>query len=393
MIVRWNGSLDVRCRPTERPGPLLVILDGMAKESLTLSDSNRRFVLERIDDSLIGLSGIEAAQRVQNAWRDLINYADHEMRAVERTLDALREVTRLAGSFEGRKSLLYISEGLPLSPGAEVFDYWDHAMRTLGQNIDAHLQQIGQQMYNPIEPVKYDRTRQYQRLAQDAQAKNVAFFAVDVRGVRGFEARGAESMTNVAKLDAFLARTNAQDGVRLVADETGGRFIGNENDLGRAMTVISEQFTTYYSLGVRAPASTRLLKVRVRVKGRPELRVMSARHRRPMTRQEQLEQTVRSRLYAPRAENPLGARVSLGMPSPAGAQCVVPLRVDVADTRSGVDLYFALLDERNQESDIRHAGTQQISLGVKPGKYTLSLAVADQSTGETSYLQQNIECR
>ncbi len=401
MVVRWNGALDIRTRPTERAGQVVKELDRMATEPAMMNDSERRLILKTIDEAMTGVTGNKYMHAVQNARIMLIGYADREMRETEKTIKALKEVTKLASAFEGRKSLLYISEGLPLQPASDIFEYWDRMTREQAvHGMTAWMQDgIAKDNHFSTDPMRYDCTRRYRELSQQAQAMNVNFYAIDVRGLRGFVTPGVEQATRVTQISTLNYIANLNDGIRMVANESGGRFIANENDLGRAISVVSEQFNTYYSLGVRAAKSTRMERVTVKVKGRPDLRVMTARHRRALTREEQIERDVRSRLYLARAENPLDARVSVGGARQAGVQCVVPLRVDVARAQKAVDLYVALLDERQQESEVQSANiratdrgiTHTMSLGLKPGKYVLSLAVADQGTGETSYAQHQID--
>jgi VWFA-related protein len=396
MLAVWNGSLDVRTRPTERPGPLLAELEKMSREPAAITGSERRDLLRRIDDAMSGLLGTRYAHYIQNTWSDVVNFAENEASQIDRTLEGLREVTKLAAALEGRKGVLYVSEGLPMSAAADVFDYWQRVTKVIDQDTNAHAQEkIALEMWDTFEASKYDRSRQFQRVAREAQAANVPIYAVDAGGLRGYTARGMENTKTLAQVDTLLMRSNMQDGVRYVASETGGRFISEENDLGRAIAVVSEQFTTYYSLGVRAPASTRPAKVKVTVKQRPELRVLTARHRKPLSREEELQRAVRARLYNRRAENPLGAELSLGLPSGLGKQCVIPMHVAVS-RETPLDLYFALLDDALQESDVRSANivaTHSLSLGVKPGRYVLSLAVADRASGETTYLQREIDAR
>lgn len=393
MIARWDGELDVRTRPTELPGPLLAELDRMSREPSLLNDSERRFMLREITETLNGLRDPGRSSRVEATFQEMIVYAEQENRMIEATLEGLDEMIRVAGAFEGRKSLLYVSEGLPLTAATEVFDYWEKSSKAINPAAIHNLQQYAQEVFKTVNPMRYDRSRQYRAVVKTAQAANVAFYAVDAAGVLGYVGRGVQDPGGgFAQLDQMLVRSNLQDGVRFVANETGGRFIANENDLAGALSVLSEQFGTYYSLGVRAPSSTRLSKVDVTVRNRPDLRVLASRHRRPQSREEKLEHSVRARLYTQRAENPLGAEVSLGAAMPVGSQCVVPMRVSVARPRA--DLYFALLDDRLQESDVRSAAigaTHSMSFGVKTGKYVLSLALADPASGETTYLQREID--
>jgi hypothetical protein len=273
--------------------------------------------------------------------------------------------------------------------------------------VDGHLMgHIAADAYTSMDPMKYDRTRRYLELSKNAQAKNVHFYAIDVAGIRGFARPNVEEMGRFAEISTTNYRANLQDGVRMVANETGGRFISNENDLGRALAVVAEQFNTYYSLGVRAAGSTRMARVSVKVKNRPELRVVAARHRRPLSRDEQIERDVRSRLYLARSENPHGASLAIGTAAKLDGRCVVPVnvyvpRAKVVPVSNGrmLNLHFALLDELHQESDVRTtpvalgAGdlSHLLTIGVKPGKYVLSLAVADPSTGETSHLRSDLD--
>ncbi len=410
MLARWNGTLSIRTRPTERPGLLLAELDAIATEHLPPRLSERRDLIRSLDESLNGVHQERDMElRVQQLWRNFNAYAEREVADVERTLKAIREVIDLTATFDGRKVLLYVSEGLPVSPGVELFDYWDRASRALATGADAGVQELARRAYNGLESARYDRSGAYRRLATAAQAANVSFFAVDAGGVRGFESGGVQDFQTIAQMSTMLVRSNEQDGLRELANETGGRFIANENNLAGALAVMSDQFTTYYSLGVRAPSSTRLTKVRVAVKNRPDLRVVTARQRKPLTRAEEMQRAVRSRLYTRRGDNPLGADVVLGSRSSSGGRCVVPLRIivprekvtSVGDATAGVAMHFALLDDRMQESDVRTtliplgAGSieHSMSLGLKPGQYVLSMAIADQIGGETSYLQREIECR
>lgn len=410
MLVRWNGSLDIRTRPTERAGQIIAELRKMAGEPPVMRTSERQTLLKAIDDAMLGVTGNKLAHAVQNAWIQLLGYADRESREVEQTLEALRETTKLAGVFEGRKALLYVSEGLPMQPAADLFDYWERMTRAQGvEGMSAQLMEnIAEDTFRTVNPQSYDRSRQYADLSRYAQSMKVNFYAIDVGGIRGFERGALEEPRRISEISTLHHRANMQDGVRMVANETGGRFIANDNDLSRALTVMSEQFTTYYSIGVRGGRSPKMAGVNVTVKNRTGVRVISARHRRPLTREEQIERAVRSRLYVLSEENRHNAVIRAGVASKAGGRCVVPLQVLVpradivpAGTREKpIELHFAMLDEAYQESGLQRttvypatdgAVSHLLSLGVKPGKYMLSLAITDPSTGETSYLQRGFD--
>ncbi len=395
MLARWNGgNLDVRTRPTERAGPLLAELDVLAKQPAQLRNTDRQQIINMIDlvftsdyDPETG-RGQRPPMEPDQLRNELMRYGEAEARAVDRTLTALKEVVQLASSFDGRRAVLYVSEGLPLQGGAELFEYWTKLSYSSSPSLNPNMTIWAQKALSPIDAQQFDRTMKYQQLIREAQRANVNFFAIDAGGLRANDGSGVEVPASLGSISAFMVRSNLQDGLRYLAKETGGRFMANENDLGRALLVMSEQYRTYYSLGVRAPSSTRLTKVSVKVKNRPQLRVVTARYRRALTREEDLERSVRTHLYTRAVENPLGVTLGVGIPTKQGEKCAVPFSIR---PRAGT-IWFALLDDRMQESDVRQSADPNIAVGVRPGKYVLSVAVVAES-GETSFLQQDIECR
>ncbi|HJQ37243.1 MAG TPA: VWA domain-containing protein [Thermoanaerobaculia bacterium] len=389
LLARWNGgNLDVLTRPTEKPGLLLAEIDRLAGVAVQFRDSERRRLMQEIDNVATTPAEKEPVPNPDQLRNELMAYAEREASEVERTIKALREAVQLASAFDGRRAVLYVSEGLPMSGAAELFDYWNKVTTVSNPAINPAVTALMREALHPLDSARADRSQRFRELAKEAQRANVLFHALDAGGLRANDLSGVDAPLSLARLDPMLFRGNAQDGIRFVAKETGGRFIANENDLGRALLVMSEQYMTYYSLGVSAPPSTRLTKVSVKVKNRPQLRVVTARYRRALTREEDLERSVRTHLYTRAAENPLGVTLGVGAPAKQGEKCSVPFSIR---PRAGT-IWFALLDERMQESAVRQSADPNIAIGVRPGKYVLSVAVVAES-GETSYLQQDIECR
>ncbi len=395
ILARWNGgNLDVRTRPTERPGPLLAEIDLLAKNPAQLLNSERRQLIAMIDmvftsgydpDSGRGERPPMEPEELRNA---VFHYAQREAHETDRTLAALREAVQLASAFEGRRAVLYVAEGLPMQAGVELFEYWLKAASSSHPFLNPKIARWAQDAIKPTDFMAFDRSNRYRELARDAQRAGVLFFALDAAGVRPAEGSGVEVMYPITIVSPTILQSNAQDGLRYVAEETGGRLIANENNLGRGLAVISEQYATYYSLGVRAPSSSRAAKVSVKVKNRPKLRVVTARYRRPLSPDEEIERSVRTHLYTRATENPLGVTLGVGASSKQGDKCSVPVNV----TAGKGAVWFALLDEKLQESGVRRADTPDLALGLRPGKYVLSVAVVAES-GETSYLQGDVECR
>src|SRR4029078_7691895 len=108
----------------------------------------------------------------------------------------------------------------------------------------------------------------------------------------------------------------------------------NENDIDKLLGEISAQFKTFYSIGVSAASGD----IRVKVRNHPEYRVLTAQRCPPRTRDEELEQDVRRRLYTRGSENPIEAKVNVGTPPDIAGQCVMPLRIVVAQPKLAPEL-------------------------------------------------------
>ena len=242
-------------------------------------------------------------------------------------------------------------------------------------------------------------------MAQAAQRSRVAVYSFDAVGIRGYEGRTMQFAPNHGSLNSLLIQSNLRGGLQYVADETGGRYIANENDAGLALRQMSEQFSSYYSIGVQPRRGARGT-IEVKVKNRPELRVYAARRRAPLTLDQELEQNVRARLYTRHESNPLGASLAIVRPVLVDGQCVVKVQVQAAPpavgpelTSPALDLYFVMLNERADESEVRRSSVpldsgrlaHSMMLRVQPRPHVLSLALANPLSGEASYLQGEID--
>ena len=402
MLVRYNGDLSVRVRPTERPGYILGELDKLALSPSSDSDVRERDAMIRdIDDVFFPEGKMGLGELAPMVFRQVEDYAQRRVTEVDRTVDALRQAVDLTSIFVGRKVLLYVSDGLPMQPALEVFDYWDRCARI---SQVAQTAQFEISHNNSSKAASYDRTEKFRKLIDAAQHAGVAIFSFDAAGVRGYEGRSVENATKHAELDTMLFQSNQRGGLQYAAEETGGKYIANENNIDKLLGEISAQFTTFYSIGVRAAAGD----IRVRVKNHPEYRVLTARRRPPRTRDEELEQDVRRRLYTRGSENPIDAKVNVGTPADIAGQCVAPLHIVVPQPKLApeltprmVDIRIVLLNDRNDESALQRVSmpfvsgqvAQSMQLRVRPVHHVLSLAITNPVSGESSFFQAEVDGR
>jgi VWFA-related protein len=403
-LIRYNKHLDVRTRPTERPGYIIAELEKLKRESFLGHDGDRerQVIIEQIDGILFqsGMAAGIGGESQDTIFYRVETYAERVTGDVDRSLDALESAIELASGFEGRKVLLYVSEGIPQQPGAELFEYWDRALR----NAPVADMKVQTGKLDISRAARFDRTPHLRRVAEAAQKARVAIYAFDAAGVRPLEGTSVEQMSSVRQINTSLMQSNLRGSLQYVAEETGGRYVGNENDIDKVLMKMSEQFSTYYSLGFRRPKGTRPGRMQVSVKNRHDVRVITSRPHPPRTRQEEIESNIRARLYTRASVNPLSAKVEVSKPSLVAGQCIVNVRLSTPTIPpelrpEAMELHFVLINERNDESELRSAVlplqsgrlTHSMTLRIQPRPHVLSLALANPLSGETSYLQGDLD--
>src|SRR5262245_62570082 len=206
-------------------------------------------------------------------------YAYYPTEVVERirnqvSLSAIKSLIVHMGSLkEGRKALLLVSEG------------YTNALPPQMRNADATRPGSGNpNAFNPMAGVNDPNEDRYQffsnldldsdlrEIYDTANRNNVAIYAVDPRGLPGFEFDINEGV-NIQTDSTYLRST--QDTLRVLADNTDGRAIVNRNDLDVGMKQITTDSSAYYLIGynsTQAPSDGKFHEIKVRVK-RPGVQV------------------------------------------------------------------------------------------------------------------------
>src|SRR6266498_2653160 len=107
----------------------------------------------------------------------------------------------------------------------------------------------------------------YLQLGRQAALAGVQFFAIDARGVQGFD-EDIQSAATSSRLDPGLIRSNLHGPIQLLADETGGQAIVDTNDMTLAFERLDEHLSSYYSLGFLSEGTDREDDVSVTVRQR-----------------------------------------------------------------------------------------------------------------------------
>ncbi|HEY3350652.1 MAG TPA: VWA domain-containing protein, partial [Thermoanaerobaculia bacterium] len=360
-------------------------------------DSERRDVIRAIDDSTTADQAVgRVRQYVQSLENDL-----------KFTFDAMKTTINQLSGVEGRKILVHVSGGLPQSPGLEL---WSYVQSRYPNSTSYSMGQF-----------EFDKTTSYLGIIQAANSAGVSMYAIDAAGLTVDSNVTAENRTTSQRLDTFIERNNLQNMLILMAEETGGRAIINRNDVGIALKDMEKDYTSYYSLGYRSVRSgmDRPHKVDVKLKARKGLTILARRSYVEKGFDTKVREGVTSALFFSRDDNPLGAALTVGDPVPDRGNFIVPILIKVpfsriamlpegAKARGRLVFYFVVVDSEGKQSELTSQPVMveldaksfaaqskrdflyDVKLVMIPGGQKLSLAIRDDVTNTTSYLQKAI---
>ena len=399
MIVAWNRSLKIRRKFTNDGRDLSDVLKQLEDESAfgQQTITERRDVIKAIDDST---SVDQAEGRVRTYCQSLDNDLNF-------TIDAMNTTVNQLAGVEGRKILIHVSGGLPQSPGAELWKYLS----------DKYPNSVNQSMSN----FEFDRTTKYLSVVQAANASGVSIYMIDASGLTVDSNISAENRSQGQRLDTFLEQNNLQSMLSLMAEETGGEAILNKNDVLGALKNVEKDYTSYYSIGYRSVRSglDRPHKVEVKLK-KKGLNVRARRSYLEKGIETKVREAVTSALFFARDDNPLAVGLEVGKPVPADREnFAVPVIIRIpyarlamlpegSKVRGRVVFYFVVIDSAGKQSELttqpvpididakkfealaRKDFIYDVKLIMIPGGQKLSIAVRDDITNSTSYLQKSV---
>lgn len=399
MVVRFGRSLEVRKPFTTNVPEVLSELDVIGKLAgdLASRESSRDHQVQVVVDALmIGGWGPTAEARIRE-------YAEVETSYVAASLSTLETVVGWLAGLPGRKAILYASDGLPSVPGEDLF-IWAESYSGFrsGQRISG------------MNAASYDASELFRRVTSKASRNRVAIYPIEVMGARWV--RGTRLQE--ARIQ------NRQNGLRFLAEETGGRTMLNVSQPAEALHLMTADLETYYSIGYRPQrvADDRDHKIEVRVKRKGA----QARYRQ-WYQDKPVSEAVADRTAATMAfgaeENPLEAALEIGQQTPAGPEktsFVVPVRIKVpigklylepkGDKREGRLRLFVVASGEGKVTPVRETKvvkvtvpeadfasgkakeyTYEVRITLEGGSYTVGVGVRDEIATTTSYLQGKFE--
>ena len=159
--------------------------------------------------------------------------------------DLMRNIESLRNR---RKAVIYISSGYDFNPFAESRLKYQSEM--FGSGMDDGSGNGGDPfMNNRFQGNTFaeaDLVRELSELTRAANRANATFYTIDPRGlVAGPDLD--QNIENMAEWQNHIRET--QDSLRVIAEQTGGIAVVNQNDFDRALKRIDAETSDYYVLG------------------------------------------------------------------------------------------------------------------------------------------------
>lgn len=330
------------------------------------------------------------------------NFAREEANNLQFTLGSLREVISMLSGLEGKKAVIYVSNGLPMVPGIDLFN--------------AYAAAYGDSSALP-ESLEFDQSRAFESLVAAANAQDVAVYSIDAGGLRAAGVATAEYTDSQDRRSAAIGYQNYLDSLRLLADGTGGIAIVDTNDVGPWLERVEEDFYTYYSIGysLQQSGADKVHDVKVRLPNHPGYQLRYRRRFAEKSLETRVQEKVVTGLMLPLEENPMGLTLELGQPNPATTdRWITPVKVglpagSIALVPEGEDLvgrvilFVAARDTEGRQSDVvqqehelrvpaaeaeaalERRFTIDVSLLMKAGSHAVAVGVLDRVTHQSSY--------
>jgi len=412
MIVTLGQKLEILQGFTANAGYLLDSLKRVKKRSgQTLIQMRAREDLRKELNRMISELGSEnRIESFQGAMGFARNFVEAENNDLIYSLKSLSAFIENMTGIEGKKILIYVSDGLPINPGEEVYDYIDSAYAASNARSEAML---------------YDATRFFKELTARCNAREISLYPINAQGLEsGILSADRDVGWNVSRGGSGMVRATSHrknDALKLMANDTGGIPILNMNDIGPGLERIGNDLQFYYSLGYVSPhrEEEKFLSIEVKLVGieeKYEVRVRQGYVR--ISQEDRIRDSVSSRLFMQRWHNPMNLRVQAlpTEPFPNSKKLSLKLKIFIPiknltlysqdDEYIGkIKIYIILKDSQNRISPC-HELVEDVNIPAKdyevalkssypyiaemfvdPDHFIISLALKDVFGDLTNYLQ------
>jgi VWFA-related protein len=339
---------------------------------------------------------------LRNLYQSIEVFMEEERRVLHRSLDGVYEVMFTMSAINGRKHLVYVSNGLP---------------SIIGRDLLYELSRMDGSSTQQTVIMPYNLSRRYDALADAANSFDVTIHTIDASGAdHGPQALG-DGIGRRSPAAHRITRENRQAALRMLAGKTGGLAIVDTDEFAAACDRLRDDMLTYYLLGFIFKGSgadkVHVIDVQLDVEQNYELRYRDTLVEKSLA--SRVQDQVTSALVRNVPGNDMGIAVSHGSwQQMTPEQWMLPVAVSVpvesvALVAEGeeyvgrVVVFFAARDSEGRRSDVvrtdhelrvpisdyedRRRGTFDIEhrLLLGTGKYSVAAGVLDETTHRASY--------
>lgn len=405
MLVTYDRELHVRRTFTSDPSLIAAAMSEQEKVSgmAVHADSERRDALRNIEDS-------RNAAEAEGYAR---SYAQSTYNDLSFSIDALKKMVDLLAGIPGRKAVVYVSDGLQMIAGQDVF----YAVQN----------KYGEQSTSGLSSLEFDTSRRFNELTAQANANRITFYTIDAAGLRAYESNTAENAggppnPGFSSLIDGMRIANLQSPLQLMAEKTGGQVILNANQITPRLGGWLDDFKTYYSLGYTPShyGDGRYYPIEVRVKNRKDLVVRHREGYRDKSTDARMSDGTMAALNFPVESNPLGISLEFGQARaredgfflvpvnvriPIGKLVLVP-REKSDDAK--VRLFIAAIDANGGTSEVQQVPvpisipkaevekaqnqqyTYSVTLQMRGGDQRVAVGVRDDVAAQESFISRGV---
>ena len=335
------------------------------------------------------LSLIDSTPRRRGGRISLVNqYAQEVGSEIQTMLASMRQELVTLTPLNGKKAFLFVTGGFEFQPG------WVMAQYASGGLGPAPISSMN------LRDVSGDVNDVIRR----ANGNEITFYTVDASGLTPDNEGAAGAETAGTRQGAafdpfgtrpavtFIARQDRQNGLQLLARETGGRALLNTNDFERGLTGVYRAVSSYYSVGVNLSGLTagKYEDVRVEVK-RPGVTARARRGFEARPEGDVVSDRARATLNTDLSYNGIPVKLQTKPASAQKKNYLLPVTVLVPASAltfvpegekaaARAEYYFGSIDDKGRMSEISR---QQSTFRVPPDQASSDAMLAFDAQLET----------
>jgi VWFA-related protein len=355
LVVRFDGSLELQGEPTGDLAALTATVDRLGRGAAPgIARMHERVTIQQ---ELVSSVRAEDAQDVGVAlahatavFDNLRAYGRARADSTRDALQAIQQTLALLSTLPERKALVYVGGGLPLSPGADLFDLW----------MDKYAVFAGEVGASPLEISDFDASRLLRDTAERANAAGITLHALALPATVG----ATISARAVGGARVGWDPEDTDRAMRTLAAATGGRVMTEVQNPAPFLEATARDLASTYVLGYTpAPGGGKKGRHKIEVTVRDG--ALRARFREERIDGQTLDPLLRralAALWAGEEANPLRAELS------------IEEQTQEEDGRFRVTavLAFPLASVFFQPHEHFHIGHLTLAIAVRDGKGRIS---------------------